>query len=184
MTISYEQAQISIMAQGDAKKLEAKTREVTLLKAAKDKQKSTFESQIVELQQKLKDKAPVTAGLVNEDVAGKIRLILRSQFWRKVKFLQCEDDLKKCVEFVAPKFEDWQKKHGGKTPDSEAYKHEINQFIVTYGTTITKCINEYRSTCQSQMKQAWTKLPQGREKGPDSSPAPSSCPAQRPLFEE
>jgi hypothetical protein len=70
------------------------------------------------------------------------------------------------VEFVAPKLEDWQKKHGGKTPDSEAYKREINQFIVTYGTTITKCINEYRSTCQSQMKQAWTKLLKAGKRAP------------------
>ena len=71
---------------------------------------------------------------------------------------RCNEDLKKCVEFVAPKIEVWQKKHGGKTPDSEAYKHEIKQFTLTYGPTITKCMNEYRSTCQSQMKKAWKEL--------------------------
>ena len=153
----YEQAQSSIMAPSEAKKLEAKTKEVKLLQASSAKQKATLEAQIAELQQKLKEQAPV-ADVVSDDVAGKVQVVLRSQYWRGVKFLRCEEDLKKCVEFVAPKIPVWQKKHGGKTPDSEDYKREIKQFTLTYGPTITKCMNEYRSTCQSQMKKAWKEL--------------------------
>ena len=101
---------------------------------------------------------PAKAGRINGAVANSVKKVVRSSFWRKEKFIRSEAELEKWGAIIALEADGSKDKFHGKDPNSEEYKADMAKFVATYGPVITCCLNEYRSSCQSQLKKAWKKF--------------------------
>ena len=122
---------------------------------ADKEEKAALKAKIADLQSKV---VPAKAGKINSAIEEAVKKVVRKKFWRTDKFIRNEEELDRAGAMIALECDGTKDKFLGKDVTSEAYQVEMKKFVATYGPVITTCLNEYRSTCQSQLKKAWLKF--------------------------
>ena len=93
---------------------------------------------------------------VNDAIADRVKKIVRKPVWRIYKFITCEKELKKVGTMIALECDGVKDDLAGLDRESPEFQGIITTFVDTYGGIITSTLNEYRSTCQSQIKKVFT----------------------------